>query len=152
MPLFPLFTWCTAHLISKLVTSFSEYTSGSYTVLFLQHRTSHSPPDTSTAGCCFHFGLAFSFLLQLFLHSSPVAHSSYSIIAGIFVLTRSFNFTQEKGKHVHMRTFTQIFYSCAPNSQNQKQPNYSTTGIQKKEKQKSLLVQKNTTQSFKRNY
>ena len=39
----------------------------------LQHQTLISPPDTSTTGHCFHFGLASSFLLELFLHSSQVA-------------------------------------------------------------------------------
>ena len=39
----------------------------------LQHQTLLSPPDTSTTGHCFHFGLASSFLLELFLHSSQVA-------------------------------------------------------------------------------
>ena len=33
----------------------------------LQHRTLLSPPDTSTTLCCFLFGLALSFLLELFL-------------------------------------------------------------------------------------
>ena len=37
----------------------------------LQHLTLLSPPDTSTTGCCFCFGSASSFLLELFLHSSP---------------------------------------------------------------------------------
>ena len=37
----------------------------------LQHQTLLSPPDTSTAGHHFLFGLASSFLLELFLHSSP---------------------------------------------------------------------------------
>ena len=38
----------------------------------LQHQTLFSPPATS--GHCFHFGSASSFLLELFLHSSPVAY------------------------------------------------------------------------------
>ena len=40
----------------------------------LQHGTFLSPPDTSTTGHCFFFGSASSFLLELFLHSSPVAY------------------------------------------------------------------------------
>ena len=40
----------------------------------LQHQTLLSPPDTSTTGHCFHFGLASSFLLELFLHSSLIAY------------------------------------------------------------------------------
>ena len=40
----------------------------------LQHRTLLPSPDASTTGCCFHFGSVSSFFLELFLHSSPVAH------------------------------------------------------------------------------
>ena len=40
----------------------------------LQHQTLLSPPDTSTTGHCFHFDSAPSLLLELFLHSSLVAH------------------------------------------------------------------------------
>ena len=40
----------------------------------LQHQTLLSPPDTSTTGCCFHFGSASSFLLELYLCSSPAAY------------------------------------------------------------------------------
>ena len=40
----------------------------------LQHQTLLSPPDTSTTGHCFHFDSASSLLLELFLHSSPVAY------------------------------------------------------------------------------
>ena len=40
----------------------------------LQHPTLLSPLDTSTAECHFHFGLAASFFLELFLCSSPVAY------------------------------------------------------------------------------
>ena len=39
---------------------------------FLQHQTLLPSPVTSTAGCCFCFGS--SFLLQLFLHWSPLAY------------------------------------------------------------------------------
>ena len=54
----------------------------------LQHQNLLSPPDTSTAGHSFCFGLASSFLLDLFLHSSAVAYwiprdlggSSFSVI------------------------------------------------------------------------
>ena len=53
----------------------------------LQHWTLLSSPDTSTTGHCSHFGSASSFLPELLLHSSPVAHraptdlgsSSYSV-------------------------------------------------------------------------
>ena len=47
----------------------------SYAIL-LQHQTVLSPPVTSTAGCCFCFGSASSFPLELFLHSSPVAYQT----------------------------------------------------------------------------
>ena len=40
---------------------------------FLQHWTLFPSPVTSTTGCCFHFGSASLFFLELFLHSSPVA-------------------------------------------------------------------------------
>ena len=40
----------------------------------LQHWTLLSPPDTSRTGCCFYFGSASSFLLEIFLFSSPVAY------------------------------------------------------------------------------
>ena len=54
----------------------------------LQNWTSLSLPDTSTGGHCFCSGLAFSFFLELFLCSSPVAYwaptdlgsSSFSVI------------------------------------------------------------------------
>ena len=39
----------------------------------LQHWILFSPPDTFTAGC-FHFGSGSSYLLELFLHYSPVAY------------------------------------------------------------------------------
>ena len=38
----------------------------------LQHQTLFSPP--ATTGHCFHFGSTSSFLLELFLHSSPVPY------------------------------------------------------------------------------
>ena len=40
----------------------------------LQHWTLLSPPDTSRTGCCFYFGSASSFLLEIFLLSSPVVY------------------------------------------------------------------------------
>ena len=62
---------------------------GSYAILFLQHQTLLSPPDTSTTGYHFCFGSASSFLLELFLCFSPVTHwtptdlgsSSFSVIS-----------------------------------------------------------------------
>ena len=40
----------------------------------LQHWTSLSPPDPSTTVPCFLFCSASSFLLELFLHSSPISY------------------------------------------------------------------------------
>ena len=40
----------------------------------LQYQTLFSPPYTFTTGICFLFGSDSSFLLELFLHSSPVAY------------------------------------------------------------------------------
>ena len=40
----------------------------------LQHQILLSPPDTSTTGCHVCFCSTFSFLVELFLHSSPVAY------------------------------------------------------------------------------
>ena len=65
----------------------------------LQQQTSFSPPDTSTAGHCFCFGSIPSFLLELFLHSSPVAYwaptdlgtSSFSVLSFcLFILFMGF--------------------------------------------------------------
>ena len=69
-------------------------------MLFDLHRTLLSPPDTSTTRHCFHFGSASSFLLELFLHSSPVAYqaptnpvsSSFSITSFyLFILFMGFS-------------------------------------------------------------
>ena len=67
---------------------------------FLQHQILLSPPDISTTGCCFDFGSVSSFLLELFLCSSPVAHwaptdlgsSSFSVIYFcLFILFMGFS-------------------------------------------------------------
>ena len=50
----------------------------------LQHQNLLSPPDTSTTGCRLHFRSAFSFLLELFLHSSPVVYSILTNLCGFF--------------------------------------------------------------------
>ena len=66
----------------------------------LQHRTLLSPPYTFRTACCFHFGSAFSFFLELFLQSSPVAYwtstdlggSSFSVISFyLFILFMGFS-------------------------------------------------------------
>ena len=41
---------------------------------YLQYQYLIPSPDTFTTGCCFCFGSAFSFFLELFLHSSPAAY------------------------------------------------------------------------------
>ena len=50
----------------------------------LQQWTLLSPPDISTTGQCCHFGLAFSFLLELFLYSSSVAYWTPCDLEGSF--------------------------------------------------------------------
>ena len=66
-----------------------------------QHPTLLPSPVTSTTGCYFHFGSISSFFLQLFLHSSPVAHwvptdlgrSSFIVIYFcLFILFREFSY------------------------------------------------------------
>ena len=66
----------------------------------LQHQTLLSSPVPSTTGCCFPFGSASSFLLELFLHSSPVAywactdlgHLSFSVTSFcLFILFMGFS-------------------------------------------------------------
>ena len=52
----------------------------------LQHRTLLPSPVTSTTGCCFCFGSILSFILELFLHWSPVApanlgSSSFNVLS-----------------------------------------------------------------------
>ena len=44
----------------------------------LQHQTLLASPVTPTTGRCFHFGSASSFLLELFLCSSPVAYRAHT--------------------------------------------------------------------------
>ena len=49
------------------------------------------------------------------------------------------NFTQEKWKHAHTNTCTQIFHTCIPNSQTQKQSNKGTLHGNKKKKREQLM-------------
>ena len=51
----------------------------------LQHQILLPPLDTSTIGCCFCFGSASSFLLELFLHSFLVAHWTPTNPAGLIL-------------------------------------------------------------------
>ena len=66
----------------------------------LQHQTLLPLPSTSTSGCHLHFGSTSSFLLELFICSSPVAHwtptdlgaSSFSITSFcLFTLLTGFS-------------------------------------------------------------
>ena len=58
----------------------------------LQHQTLFSPPGTSTTGCCFHFGSASSFFLELFpcfftvVYWTPteLGSSSFSVVSFSF--------------------------------------------------------------------
>ena len=60
----------------------------------IQHWTLLSPPETSTTECCFCFGPATSFFLELFFHSFPVTYwtptvlgsSSSGVIFCLFIL------------------------------------------------------------------
>ena len=53
-------------------------------ILFLQHQTLLSPPNTCATGCCFHFCSGSSFLLELFLPSSPVAYWTPTNLGSLF--------------------------------------------------------------------
>ena len=61
----------------------------------LKHQTLFPSPNTSTTACCFCFGSASSFLLELFLHSSPVPYwaptnlgsSSFSVLSFCLFIT-----------------------------------------------------------------
>ena len=66
----------------------------------LQHQTLLLSPVTSTAGCCFCFGVISSFFLELFLHWSPVAYwaptdlgsTSFSVLSFcLFILFMGFS-------------------------------------------------------------
>ena len=59
----------------------------------LQHRILLPLSDTSIAGCCFRFGLASSFLLELFLCSSPVAYFASTHLGSSFSVSYLFAFS-----------------------------------------------------------
>ena len=71
-------------------------------------------PDTTTVECCFCFGLASSFLLELFLHSSQVAFrsptdlgsSSFNVITFL-----SFHTVHGVLKSIMLKWFTTPFSS-----------------------------------------
>ena len=48
----------------------------------LGHWTILSPPDTSTTGCCFHFGSPSSLFLELYLCSPLVAYQASTDLVG----------------------------------------------------------------------
>ena len=50
----------------------------------LQHRTLLLSPVTSTIGCCFCSGTVSSFLLELFLHWSPVTYRALTNLGRVF--------------------------------------------------------------------
>ena len=56
----------------------------------LQHQILLPSPVTSTTGCCFHFGSASSFFLELFLQSSPVAYWAPTELGSSFFSVISF--------------------------------------------------------------
>ena len=85
-----IFTFAISCLTTSNLPRFMDLTFQDPMQYFsLQHWTLLSPPDTFTSGHCFHFGSASSFLLELFLHSSPVAYwaptdlgsSSFSVLS-----------------------------------------------------------------------
>ena len=84
------------HGVAKSRTQLSNWTelnfSGSYVILFLQHQTLPSPPDTSTVGCYFRFGSASSFLLEPFLWCSPVAYWTPTDLGASSFIVMSFCF------------------------------------------------------------
>ena len=56
----------------------------------LQHQTILPSPNTYTTGCYFCFGSASSFLLELFLCSSPVAYQTPTDLEGFIFQCRNF--------------------------------------------------------------
>ena len=57
---------------------------------FSQHQTLLPSPVTSTTGCCFCFGSASTFFLELFLYFSPGAHWAPTDLGSSFFSVRSF--------------------------------------------------------------
>ena len=95
-----IFTLAICCLTTSSLPCHGPNVPGSYALLLLEHRTLLSPPGTSTTGRCFHFSSASSFLLELFLHCSPVAYwartnlgsSSFSVISFcLFILFVQFS-------------------------------------------------------------
>ena len=90
IPKMSVFTLAIACLTKSYLTWFIELTFQiPMQYCSLQCWTLLPSPDTTTVECCFGFGLASSFLLELVLHSFPVAYwaptdlgsSSFSVIS-----------------------------------------------------------------------
>ena len=72
IPKMPMFTLAITCLTTSYLPWFMDLTfQVPMQYCSLQHWTLLPSPVTSTTGCCFHFGSASSFFLELFLHSSP---------------------------------------------------------------------------------
>ena len=84
----------------------------------LQHWTLLSPPVTSTTGCHFCFGSASSFLLELFLCSSPVVYWSPTILGFHLSMSYLFSFSycscgsQDKNAEVVCHSLLQWTMFC----------------------------------------
>ena len=84
-----MFTLAISSLTTSNLSIRGPNIPGSYAILFLQHCTLLPLTVTAKTGHCVHFGSAFLFFLELFLHSSPVAYwaptnlgsSSFSVIS-----------------------------------------------------------------------
>ena len=97
----------------------------------LQHRTLLLSPVPSTTGCCFYFGCIPSFLLELFLHWSPVAYwaptdlgsSSFSVVSFcLFMLFMGFSRQDRHSKIGRAHVWTPVtsttrccfYFGCIP--------------------------------------
>ena len=69
-----MFTLAISSLTTSNLSIRGPNIPGSYAILFLQHCTLLPLTVTAKTGHCVHFGSAFLFFLELFLHSSPVAY------------------------------------------------------------------------------
>ena len=82
----------------------------------LPHRTLVSPLDTSTAGCCFCFRSASSFLLELFLFSSPVIYWAPANLGSSSFCVLSFAFAYctwgSQGKNAEMVCCAFLPWTC----------------------------------------
>ena len=78
----------------------------------LQHQSLPPLPVTPTTGCCFCFGLAFSFFLEFFLYSSPVAYwaptdlGSYLSMSYLFAFSYYYQGSQGKNTEVVYHSFS----------------------------------------------